>query len=448
MKMFEVLDELIKPMDKVFELKEGEEFFFEKEKVLTVFADRLVDCDLKTEIKSYAKFFERKLTQEEICDLCNCYLKIKAMYQKKSLYLDAVCKREYKNQMLLKIRILRRMNEIYAMQGMPSEGMYEVILNFLEEKVNQVDISNDEDEIDTEAEVIEQVEETTEKTTKVEVKRKKVKRIKSDEKLLKEALMDSSQTIVGEIRCVEKKRKVDEVYLAEDFCNFCIFKSEGGIYFGKVDNIQKRTYDNNDGSMLELTLADEDFLFIVCGIEKNNRIYEYESFALYLIEEYGGKDISAKEIMGYEKRMENLKVRNFKEYHDKERRRVKEELLLKQMNDVLFSFGSSKEESIEKAKEGLKNLSEHVVSDVAKEYMTDFLYEHKQEDMEVMNHMKGLKVFVANLDVSGEIIDCATFAGSNLNRGFMTYEELTTRALLRVIDESGEVIFSARKELI
>lgn len=80
------------------------------------------------------------------------------------------------------------------------------------------------------------------------------------EEQLKGVEKEQSVTSCEEIPFYEKSLVFTEKYECKDIPAYCIFKRKNNFYFGRTRNVNKTTYDNLDGSLMELTEATDDFL--------------------------------------------------------------------------------------------------------------------------------------------------------------------------------------------
>ncbi|MDD3240015.1 MAG: hypothetical protein PHW47_08030 [Lachnospira sp.] len=282
-----IIEKQLSAMATIFNLVPGEVFRNPVSDTLLIIQRRIEESDLRTALVKYNAVFA-KTDGAEITDLCNsavAFIQIKCLVDGKSYEFTPRLLRQlikdYKNQ-ITKVNNIIHLSKVNALTAEEyqketirrTKDKNEAFLRSFEEQIVELEKQIERSPIEekTEEDVQEPKKSPARKeksknksaldgmVSKLSGMHEKHKNQKEVEERLREEEKKQSRTSCEEIPFYDKSLTFTEVVVCKDIPEYSIIKRKNNIYFGLTEHVGKTSYDNRDGSLIELTKATQEFV--------------------------------------------------------------------------------------------------------------------------------------------------------------------------------------------
>lgn len=353
--VFEVLEKSYPEISRISDAEVGRKVIFQNSDLMLIIQRRLDSCDLKNELTRYTQILSKNesITAEDIAIGTDASVKIGVLLKAKELNFNDKLRHmlllEYQNQ----VKQLENIIRLSKIQFKSSKGgndkqentfkKNEAIMEMMTSQMNEIKLKQKDDrkeELKVEEAVIEPEPEIRTEMVKQGGKvsivekllgaRKKQAEIKET---LNQAIGQTVCTLAGEIPYKEKKLVFGKAAECVMMPGFSLVKRKENIYFGRTSNITRKTYDNSDDSLLELTKAGEDFYSFMTKdlLSEDYEILEfsendtkamimYFDFCEYVFKQNMSESLTANDYVAFKTYYGKLVVRVMEAMKDKKNR--------------------------------------------------------------------------------------------------------------------------------
>ena len=459
----EILKKYIPEMGEIVNAVPGEPFTIECSEALLVIARRMERCGLKDELMVFCSIFSKEASSDDLSKAYVSYIKVKTFIEEGKEDVDPLLLRSILKELetarskIKNIIHLSKLNMLTAEEGSKEAikktlDKYSFFLKAIEEELEKtketIDSAPEEPEKEIKDEKREEPEEGPEEVPKEvpeevpepeeeipeqskemeEVPDKKEDRPKAPRKLslsdlagnitgflenkkrmktfLKKEEAKSAASKCEEIPYYEKSLHFTESHICKDIPQFSVFKKKDSFFFGKTENASGGSYDNKDGSLLELLNGTDDFVqFLTEDLltgdiqlkaftdEEKKSMQLYFDFVCSCFEKHMGKELRVKQYLDFKDYYDKL-VMQMMDLQKKDREKYYEALrTADDLLEIAESFGESihsgKEEIIRKIlSKDTEDLTKvltiicesHVVNEDTKKWMDDLSERLKSVD--------------------------------------------------------------------
>ena len=283
-----VLSSLISQMGAIINAIPGEVFTIKDVDTLVIMQRRLPESDLKNQLSQYNDIFAKQsgVGITEITNSMIAYVRIKVLLESGIDALDGKAYRELFRECKSQITRINNIIRLTKTSSLIAEEYQKdrIAATLKKNEAFIVCLEAEMTAIEKKLERMPKVEEELPETKESEPKKQReeqspVKREGFFEKLEKKANARKEKKEIGEFLKNEEKKQsktwCEEIpfydknlsfqnsIVCKDIPAYTLMKRKNNIYFGLSKNVGKSSYNNSDGSLVELTKASEEFLQFV-----------------------------------------------------------------------------------------------------------------------------------------------------------------------------------------